>query len=73
MTRLGVPVPPGFTIATTVARNSRAREAGCSQAVIAQARRALARVEKIAGAHFGDAQQPLLVSVRSGAPCRCRA
>ncbi len=38
------------------------------EAVIAQARRALRRVERIAGARFGDAERPLLVSVRSGAP-----
>src|SRR5262249_57024968 len=38
------------------------------RAVIAQAQRALARVEKIAGARFGDPDRALLVSVRSGAP-----
>jgi pyruvate,orthophosphate dikinase len=68
MTRLGVPVPPGFTIATSVAVEfSRARRR-LPQEVVAQARRALARVEKISGARFGDTGNPLLVSVRSGAP-----
>jgi len=68
MTRLGVPVPPGFTIATAVASGFSRGGGRLPQAVVAQARRALARVEKIAGARFGDAGNPLLVSVRSGAP-----
>jgi pyruvate, orthophosphate dikinase len=68
MTRLGVPVPPGFTIATDVARAYTEAGGKLPNDVIAQARRALRRVERIAGARFGDAQQPLLVSVRSGAP-----
>jgi pyruvate,orthophosphate dikinase len=68
MTRLGVPVPPGFTIATTVATEFSKAGGRLPDAVIEQARRALARVEKIAGARFGDPELPLLVSVRSGAP-----
>jgi pyruvate, orthophosphate dikinase len=68
MTRLGVPVPPGFTIATDVAGAFSRAGGKLPEAVLAQARRALARVEKIAGARFGDAENPLLVSVRSGAP-----
>jgi pyruvate,orthophosphate dikinase len=68
MTRLGVPVPPGFTIATTVAAEFSKAGGRLPKTVIEQVRRALARVEKIAGARFGDADRPLLVSVRSGAP-----
>jgi pyruvate,orthophosphate dikinase len=63
MTRLGVPVPPGFTIATSVATEFSRAGGRLPQTVIAQARRALTRVEKIAGARFGDAENPLLVSV----------
>jgi len=67
MTRLGVPVPPGFTISTAVcAEYNRARgrlPADVRKAGLA----ALTRVEKEMGQTFGDAAAPLLVSVRSGA------
>jgi pyruvate,orthophosphate dikinase len=66
MTRLGVPVPPGFTISTEVcAAYDPAR--GVPAAVKRDALAALAKVEKIMGARFGDPERPLLVSVRSGA------
>ncbi len=67
MTRLGLPVPPGFTIVTHVAQAFSSARGRLPAAVLAQARRALRRVERIAGARFGDADQPLLVSIRSGA------
>ena len=67
MANLGLPVPPGFTLSTEVCtafyRNNRAYPEGLD----AQIRAALATVEKIAGAQFGNATNPLLVSVRSGA------
>ena len=67
MANLGLPVPPGFTISTEVCtafyKNNRAYPDGLD----AQIRSALATVEKIAAAKFGDAGNPLLVSVRSGA------
>jgi phosphoenolpyruvate synthase/pyruvate phosphate dikinase len=69
MTRLGVPVPPGFTIVTHVAQAFASAGGRLPDAVLAQARRALSRVERIAGARFGDPDRPLLVSVRSGG-CR---
>ena len=67
MANLGLPVPPGFTISTEVCtafyKNNRAYPEGLD----AQLRAALASVETVAGARFGDAANPLLVSVRSGA------
>jgi len=67
MANLGLPVPPGFTISTEVCtafyKNNRAYPDGLD----AQIRAALATVEKISGAEFGNAANPLLVSVRSGA------
>ncbi|MEE8203777.1 MAG: pyruvate, phosphate dikinase [Alphaproteobacteria bacterium] len=66
MASLGLPVPPGFTITTEVCTafyaNDRAYPDGLADEVAA----ALAAVEKSAGAKFGDAANPLLVSVRSG-------
>ncbi len=66
MTNLGVSVPPGFTIATSVCneflRNGKEPE-GLKEEVDAH----LERLEKTAGKTFGDAKNPLLVSVRSGA------
>jgi pyruvate, orthophosphate dikinase len=67
MTNAGLPVPPGFTI-TTAACN--AYTAGGKQfpaGMLDQVLAALAAVEKQTGKKFGDAKNPLLVSVRSGA------
>ncbi|MFT3989432.1 pyruvate, phosphate dikinase [Aestuariivirga sp.] len=67
MANLGLPVPPGFTITTDVCtgfyRNNRCYPDGLRADVDS----ALAEVGRIAGAVFGDAKRPLLVSVRSGA------
>ena len=68
MTRLGIPVPPGFTVATTVAHDFGPRGGKLPREVVTQVRKALARVERVVGARFGDPENPLLVSVRSGAP-----
>ena len=69
MTRLGIPVPPGFTITTEVA--VRAMTEGADRVLAGELRqeveKALAQVESIMGRKFGDAARPLLVSVRSGA------
>lgn len=67
MTNLGIPVPPGFTIATHVC--SLFFEAGESlpDFVKAEALSALKKVESIVGKKFGDSKDPLLFSVRSGA------
>ena len=66
MTALGLPVPPGFTIATDVcAAFTRSQRIGPE--VRTEIESALARLEKSMGARLGDAAAPLLVSVRSGA------
>ena len=76
MTSLGLPVPAGFTIATSVCHEFLSRLKGTtpSEAMAAlpsevaeEMAAALARVELSVGMRFGDAKNPLLVSVRSGA------
>jgi len=66
MTRLGVPVPAGFTISTEVCAAFQ-RTGALPRALRKDVLAALARVEKVMGGHFGDGTAPLLVSVRSGA------
>ncbi len=66
MTRIGVPVPPGFTITTEVCTYYYARN-GYPKGLEKGVADALRRVEKIMGRRFGDPENPLLVSVRSGA------
>ncbi len=66
MTRLGVPVPPGFSI-TTEACNAYSVAGQFPDGMWAQTLDALKAVEKATGKTFGDANNPLLVSVRSGA------
>lgn len=67
MTNLGIPVPAGFTISTDVCtyyyKNGRKYPAELKIEVL----KALKRVEKVMDAGFGDKDNPLLVSVRSGA------
>ncbi len=62
---LGLPVPPGFTIATTACRAY--MEGGWPEGLTAEIARARGRLEKTMGKQVGDAHDPLLVSVRSGA------
>src|SRR5688572_1367224 len=66
MTRLGLPVPPGFTI-TTKACNAYARSGRFPPGMWKQVEDGLAVVEDKIGRRFGDPTNPLLVSVRSGA------
>jgi pyruvate, orthophosphate dikinase len=68
MTRAGLPVPPGFTI-TTEACNAYYQQRGGAfpEGLWEQAMVALRHLEKQTGKKFGDAGNPLLVSVRSGA------
>ncbi|MFW9888003.1 MAG: pyruvate, phosphate dikinase [Candidatus Thorarchaeota archaeon] len=65
-TLLGLPVPPGFTISTDVC-NEYLSTGGLSDLVKEESRDALAWVEEILGKKFGDPDNPLLVSCRSGA------
>ncbi|MAI77420.1 MAG: pyruvate, phosphate dikinase [Deltaproteobacteria bacterium] len=67
MTNLGVPVPPGFTLSTEVCIEYRKKKSKLAAAVKADVLTALAGVERVRGRRFGDAANPLLVSVRSGA------
>ena len=66
MTRLGLPVPPGFTI-TTKACNAYSRSGRFPPGLLKQVDEALVVIESKAGKKFGDPANPLLVSVRSGA------
>jgi pyruvate,orthophosphate dikinase len=67
MANLGVPVPPGFTITTEVCthyyQNKKTHLKGLKEKV----QQAIQKVEKLMGKRFGDPENPLLVSVRSGA------
>src|SRR5271155_1222833 len=67
MAHLGLPVPPGFTITTEVCTYFYARGETYPQNLKAQVETALAEVGRITAKKFGDAENPLLVSVRSGA------
>ena len=67
MANLGLPVPPGFTIPTSVCTYFYAHDKSYPKQLKPQAEKALERVAKITGKVFGDATNPLLVSVRSGA------
>jgi pyruvate, orthophosphate dikinase len=67
MANLGLPVPPGFTITTDVCTYYYEHDKQYPKDLRAQAERALAQVGRITGKTFGDKNNPLLVSVRSGA------
>ena len=67
MTRLGVPVPAGFTISTDVCTEFYALGRKLPAGLEAEVRANLAKVERAMGGKFGSRERPLLVSVRSGA------
>src|SRR5213595_698498 len=67
MTRIGLPVPPGFTITTEVCSYFYDHKRTHPPQLRGQLAAALARVEKSVGNRLGDKERPLLVSVRSGA------
>ena len=67
MSSLGLPVPPGFTITTELCTWYYANNNSYPPELKAEVEAALGEIEKILGAGFGDANNPLLVSVRSGA------
>ncbi len=66
MANLGLPVPPGFTIPTSVCTYFYANDKTYPKELKAQVEKALEQVGKMAGKVFGDSKNPLLVSVRSG-------
>src|ERR1700756_2146847 len=63
MTRIGLPVPPGFTITTEVSTYFYDHKRAYPPQLEAEVEAALARVEKSAGKELGDKERPLLVSV----------
>ena len=65
--KLRLPVPPGYTLTTEVCTHYYQNKKKYPAELAAQAQKALAAVEKEMGKKFGDATNPLLVSVRSGA------
>ena len=67
MTSLGIPVPPGFTISTDVCTHFYENGVKLPDWVKPAVEKAMAKVEAKIGKKFGDRQDPLLVSVRSGA------
>ena len=68
MNLIGMPVPPGFTITTdTCAEYYAQGKEAVVELLKPEVERAVANIEKLTGCKFGDKQQPLLLSVRSGA------
>ena len=67
MTRIGIPVPPGFTITTEVCKYYYDHDRRYPKDLDVRINAALGRMEKILDRRFGDEETPLLVSVRSGA------
>ena len=67
MTRLGLPVPPGFVITTQVCRDYLAGDYTLPEGLAATVRERIAELEESIGHEFGSTTNPLLVSVRSGA------
>jgi pyruvate,orthophosphate dikinase len=68
MSRLGIPVPPGFTLTTEVCTYFQEHQGGYPRGLERELDRHLRRLQEATGQRFGDAGNPLLVSVRSGAP-----
>ncbi len=67
MTNVGVPVPPGFTISTEVCEYFNEHDSDYPDSLNKEVTEHLDRLEKMMGKKLGDADDPLLVSVRSGA------
>src|SRR6188474_3696931 len=67
MSRIGLPVPPGFTITTEVCTYYYDHKKTYPNELRSQVGEALEKTEKLMGKKFGDEKDPLLLSVRSGA------
>jgi pyruvate,orthophosphate dikinase len=67
MSRIGLPVPPGFTITTEACLEYYRRDRSYPAGLMDEVRGRVRTVEQRTGKHFGDPENPLLVSVRSGA------
>jgi len=68
MTRIGLPVPPGFTISTEACAHFYKNNQAWPEGLEEEVKKNLAALEEKTGKKFGDPNNPLLVSVRSGAP-----
>jgi len=66
MAKLGLPVPPGFTISTKVCEDFYKNNKKISKKIFQQVKKEIKIIEKISKKKFGDLLNPLLVSVRSG-------
>ena len=66
-TSLGIPVPPGFTVTTEGCNDYLGANESFPAGLWEQSLEAVTRLEELTGKHFGDAENPLLVSCRSGA------
>src|SRR5208282_5900858 len=67
MTNAGVPVPPGFTITTDICRYYYAHKETLPRELESQQKAAMQKLQSLMKKGFGDPENPLLVSVRSGA------
>src|SRR4030066_2441850 len=67
MTNIGLPVPAGFTITTAVCDLYYRNNKKCPPGLEAEVAKNIARLEKLVGKRLGDSEDPLLISVRSGA------
>ena len=67
MTNLGLPVPQGFTVTTEACTQYYEDGRQINDEIMGQIMEAMAKLEEITGKKFGDKENPLLVSVRSGA------
>ncbi len=68
MTRLGLPVPPGFIVTTEICEKFYEAGRRLPDGLMDEVRRSIKHLESATGKKFGDPENPLLVSVRSGAP-----
>jgi pyruvate,orthophosphate dikinase len=68
MTRLGLPVPPGFIITTEICEKFYEAGRRLPDGLMDEVRKSIIRLQGLTGKKFGDCENPLLVSVRSGAP-----
>jgi len=67
MTNLALPVPPGFTISTEACNDFVKNGHKLSPELVSEITESLAKIQRLAGAGFGDPDRPLLLSIRSGA------
>ena len=67
MSKIGIPVPAGFTITTEVCNEYYENNEQYPEGLRENVQEALKKVEEVMGAKFGDTENPLLLSVRSGA------